>query len=87
MKQYPKHMKMSELSTRAKISAATIRNYARQGLLSEPIRTGKTMAYYTVEHVERIKKIQALQKKGLSLDEIRHIVNQNSAKNHSNPET
>ena len=42
------------------------------------------MAYYTVEHVERLKKIQSLQKKGLSLDEISHIVNQNSGKNHSN---
>jgi AcrR family transcriptional regulator len=77
-------MKMSELSTRAKISAATIRNYARQGLLPEPIRTGKTMAYYTVEHVESLKKIQSLQKKGLSLDEISHIVNKNSGENHSN---
>jgi AcrR family transcriptional regulator len=85
MKQYPKHMKMSELSTRAKISAATIRNYARQGLLSEPVRTGKTMAYYTVEHVERLKKIQSLQKKGLSLSEIKHFVNQNSANSSSNP--
>jgi AcrR family transcriptional regulator len=84
MKQYPKHMKMSELSARAKIPAATIRNYARKGLLSEPIRTGKTMAYYTVEHVERIKKIQSLQNKRLSLDEINHIVNQNSGEIHSN---
>ena len=84
MKQYPKHMKMSELSTRAKISAATIRNYTRQGLLPEPVRTGKTMAYYTVEHVERLKKIQSLQKKGISLDEISYIVNKNSEKNHSN---
>ena len=87
MKQYPKHMKMSELSTRAKIPAATIRNYARQGLLSEPIRTGKTMAYYTVEHVERLKKIQSLRKKGHSLDEISHIVNQNSRNIALQPET
>ena len=84
MKQYPKHMKMSELSARVKITAATIRNYARQGLLPEPVRTGKTMAYYTVEHVESLKKIQSLQKKGLTLDEISHIVNQNSGENHSN---
>jgi len=75
---------MSELSARAKISAATISNYTRQGLLPEPVRTGKTMAYYTVEHVERLKKIQSLQKKGISLDEISHIVNKNSEKNHSN---
>jgi len=85
MKQYPKHMKMSELSARAKIPAATIRNYARQGLLSEPIRTGKTMAYYTVEHVERLKKIQAMQKKGHSLDEIKKNIGQNLANTCSNP--
>lgn len=84
MKQYPKHMKMSELSARAKITAATIRNYARQGLLPEPVKTGKTMAYYTVEHIERLKKIQSLQKKGLSLGEISHIVNQDPRENHSN---
>jgi AcrR family transcriptional regulator len=85
MKQYPKHMKMSELSARAKITAATIRNYARQGLLPDPVRTGKTMAYYTVEHLERIKNIKALQKKGHSLNVIGHIVNQTSGENHSNP--
>jgi AcrR family transcriptional regulator len=85
MKQYPKHMKMSELSARAKIPAATIRNYARQGLLYEPIRTGKTMAYYTVEHVERLKKIQAMQKKGHSLNEIKKIIGQNLANTRSNP--
>ena len=84
MKQYPKHMKMSELSARAKITAATIRNYARQGLLPDPVRTGKTMAYYTVEHLERIKNIKAMQKKGHSLDVIGHIINQTSGKNPSN---
>jgi AcrR family transcriptional regulator len=78
-------MKMSELSARAKITAATIRNYARQGLLPDPVRTGKTMAYYTVEHLERIKNIKALQKKGHSLNVIGHIVNQTSGENHSNP--
>jgi AcrR family transcriptional regulator len=77
-------MKMSELSARAKIPVATIHNYSRQELLPEPIRTGKTMAYYTVEHIERLKQISSLRKKGLSLDEISHIVNQNSEGNYSN---
>jgi AcrR family transcriptional regulator len=77
-------MKMSELSARAKIPATTISYYIRQALLPEPIRTGKTMAYYTVEHMERLKQIQALQDKGLSLDEISRVVNQNSAENNTN---
>jgi AcrR family transcriptional regulator len=83
MKQYPQHMKMSELSTRAKILAGTIRKYAHKGLLPEPIKTGKTMAYYTVEHINRLKKIHALKKKGHTLDEIRRIVNQTSKDDHS----
>lgn len=84
MTQYPQHMKMSELSARVKIPVDTIRNYARKGLLPEPIKTGKTMAYYTVEHLDRLKKIHALQIKGHSLDEIKHRVNQNSKDTHSN---
>ena len=83
MKQYPQHMKMSELSTRAKILAGTIRTYAHKGLLPEPIKTGKTMAYYTVEHINRLKKINSLKKKGHTLDEIRRIVNQTSKDDHS----
>jgi AcrR family transcriptional regulator len=85
MKQYPQHMKMSELSTRAKILAGTIRKYAHKGLLPDPIRTGKTMAYYTVDHIERLKQISKLRKKGLSLDEIKQIINQISANTNANP--
>lgn len=67
---------MSELSARANRPAATIRYYARQGLLPPPVKTGRTMSYYTVEHLERLKQIHALQKKGYSLDEIGCMVNQ-----------
>ena len=72
-------MKMSELSARVKIPVDTIRTYARKGLLPRPIKTGKTMAYYTVEHIDRLRKIHALQKKGHSLDEIKSSVNQTSS--------
>jgi len=84
MKQYPKHMKMSELSFHAKKPAATIRYYARNGLLPEPIKTGKTMAYYTVEHLERLRQIDALQKKGHTLNEVSRIVKQHTKVNHTN---
>ena len=72
-------MKMSELSTRAKIPVDTIRNYARKGLLPKPIKTGKTMAYYTVEHIDRLRKIHSLQKQGHSLEEIKSSLNQASS--------
>jgi AcrR family transcriptional regulator len=89
MKHYPKHMKMSELSARAKKPAATIRYYARQGLLPDPVKTGKTMAYYTIEHIERLNQIDALQKKGFSLDKISRMVNPNPGEPHTylKPET
>ena len=89
MKQYPKHMKMSELSARANKPAATIRYYARQGLLPNPVKTGKTMAYYTIEHIERLNQIDALQKKGYSLDKISRMVNPNPGESHTylKPET
>ena len=77
-------MKMSELSAHVKISVDTIRNYARKGLLPKPIKTGKTMAYYTVEHIDRLRKIHALQKKGHSLDEIKSSMNQASDETPSN---
>lgn len=77
MKLHPRHMKMSELSALAKKPAATIRYYMRQGLLPEPLRTSRNMAYYTVEHLERLRQIHELQKQGLSLDEIGRMVDQN----------
>ena len=86
MSQYPQHMKMSELSARVKIPVDTIRNYARKGLLPKPIKTGKTMAYYTVEHIDRLRKIHALQIKGHSLDAIKSSVNQTSNDTPSSPQ-
>ncbi len=46
------------------------------------------MAYYTVEHIDRIKWIQALQKKGFSLDAIKDRVRQisNGVPSHFKPD-
>jgi AcrR family transcriptional regulator len=74
MTQYPKHMKMSELSACAKIPAATIRYYSRLGLMPDPIKSGKTMAYYTTEHLERLQHIHSLKEKGLTLAAISEVV-------------
>jgi AcrR family transcriptional regulator len=72
--QPPRHMRISELSAYTHTPAATIRYYVRQGLLPEPVRTGKTMAYYTEEHLERLIQIQRLKGDGLSLMAIGKIV-------------
>ena len=52
---------MRELAEAAGVSAGTIKHYLREGLLPEPIRTSRNMAYYPREFVERVKLIKQLQ--------------------------
>ena len=54
-------LKMSELAEASGVSAATIKHYLREGLLPEPVRTSRNMAYYPREFVERIQLIKQLQ--------------------------
>ena len=55
------HLKMAELSERSGVSAPTIKHYLREGLLPEPVRTSRNMAYYPPDFVERIRLIKRLQ--------------------------
>jgi len=54
-------LKMKELAERSGVSAGTIKHYLREGLLPEPVRTSRNMAYYPPEFVERIRLIKQLQ--------------------------
>lgn len=54
-------LKMSELVEASGIPGATIKHYLREGLLPEPIKTSRNMAWYRPETVERIKLIRRLQ--------------------------
>jgi DNA-binding transcriptional MerR regulator len=54
-------LKMSELAEASGVSAGTIKHYLREGLLPEPVRTSRNMAYYPPEFVERIRIIKQLQ--------------------------
>jgi DNA-binding transcriptional MerR regulator len=54
-------LKMKELAEASGVSAATIKHYLREGLLPEPVRTSRNMAYYPPEFVERIRLIKQLQ--------------------------
>ncbi len=54
-------LKMSELAERSGVSAGTIKHYLREGLLPEPVRTSRNMAYYPPEFVDRIQLIKRLQ--------------------------
>jgi DNA-binding transcriptional MerR regulator len=54
-------LKISELAERSEVPVATVRHYLREGLLPEPVKTSRNMAYYPPEFVERIKLIKQLQ--------------------------
>jgi DNA-binding transcriptional MerR regulator len=54
-------LKMKELAEASGVSAGTIKHYLREGLLPEPVKTSRNMAYYPLEFVERIRLIKQLQ--------------------------
>ena len=54
-------LKMSELAEASGVSAGTIKHYLREGLLPEPVKTSRNMAYYPPAFVERIRLIKRLQ--------------------------
>jgi DNA-binding transcriptional MerR regulator len=54
-------LKMSQLAERSGVSAGTIKHYLREGLLPQPVKTSRNMAYYPPEFVERIRLIKRLQ--------------------------
>jgi DNA-binding transcriptional MerR regulator len=54
-------MRMGELSEASGVPAPTIKHYLREGLLPEPVKTSRNMAYYPPEFVDRIRLIKRLQ--------------------------
>ena len=54
-------LKMRELAAASGVSAATIKHYLREGLLPEPVRTSRNMAYYPPDFADRIRLIKRLQ--------------------------
>ena len=54
-------LKMRDLAAASGVSAGTIKHYLREGLLPEPVKTSRNMAWYPPEFVERIKLIKQLQ--------------------------
>ena len=52
---------MGELVEASGVPAPTIKHYLREGLLPEPVKTSRNMAYYPPEFVDRIRLIKRLQ--------------------------
>lgn len=60
-------MRMNELARRARLPKSTVAYYVRMGLLSEPIKTGKTMAYYDETHLDQLRAIRKLRRANVPL--------------------
>jgi DNA-binding transcriptional MerR regulator len=54
-------LRMGELAEASGVPAPTIKHYLREGLLPEPVKTSRNMAYYPPEFVDRIQLIKRLQ--------------------------
>jgi len=71
-------LKISELADASGVPVATIRHYLREGLLPEPVKTSRNMAYYPPEFVDRIKLIKRLQEERfLPLRVIKDVIDDN----------
>lgn len=68
-------LRMRDLCARTGLSRQAIHFYVAQGLVEPPRKTGRTMAYYTEAHVERILLIRRLQEEHfLPLEAIRGML-------------
>lgn len=54
-------LRIGELAEASGVPVPTIKHYLREGLLPEPVKTSRNMAYYPPEFVERIRLIKQLQ--------------------------
>lgn len=64
---------LDELCNLVGLSKRTIRYYMQEGLVSRP-EGRKRGSYYLDTHLQQIRKIQAWQKAGYSLDRIRELL-------------
>jgi MerR family copper efflux transcriptional regulator len=67
-------MRIGDLTERAGVTHRTVRYYESIGLIPLGEREGNGQHYYTEETVARLRKIDQLKKLGLSLEEIRDVI-------------
>jgi DNA-binding transcriptional MerR regulator len=65
--------RVEQLASACDISVDTVRYYQSRGLLPAPQREGR-VAWYGPEHVQRIREIRSLQRKGLTLAAIKRVI-------------
>jgi DNA-binding transcriptional MerR regulator len=65
--------RVEQLAAACDVSVDTVRYYQTLGLLPAPAREGR-VAWYGPEHVDRIREVRSLQRKGLTLAAIGRVV-------------
>jgi DNA-binding transcriptional MerR regulator len=65
--------RVEQLAAACEVSVDTVRYYQARGLLEPPAREGR-VAWYGPEHIERIREVRGLQRKGLTLAAIKRVV-------------
>ena len=66
-------MTLAEVAEASGLPARTIRFYIARGLLSGPVKGGRSAAY-TAEHLARLDRIKKLQAKGRTLGDIARML-------------
>ena len=72
MKEQP--LRIGDLASRIGVQPEAIRYYERRGLLPRPARGPNRYRLYAPEHLERVEFIKRAQSLGLSLEEIREVM-------------
>ena len=67
-------MRIGDLTEQAGVTQRTVRYYESIGLLPSAEREGHGHHYYTEETLARLRKIDQLKHLGLSLEEIRDVI-------------
>lgn len=70
-------LRIGELAEASGVPVPTIKHYLREGLLPEPVKTSRNMAYYPADFVDRIRLIKRLQEERfLPLKAIRSVLDE-----------
>jgi len=64
--------RVDELARAAGVRVDTVRFYQARGLIAPPLRRGR-LAIYTDSHLERLRQVRELNRRGISLDAIRRL--------------
>lgn len=67
-------MKISELATKTRVPAKTIRYYETAGLLSAPVREANGYRYYSSDDIDTLVFIRRCRELNIPLEEIKQLV-------------